>query len=338
LLARAASRTALALIVFAAGASPAFAQPLPLPAPVQEMLEKFGGLLPDRAVPFLGDWKTIYQAPVRNDQFAALMERARSEDEVVPLTHALFAPETAATGLWHSAFYLENYGTAIFLAAPLVDGRIPVLLIPGIGGSPRDFAELVPRLQRAGYQPLYFVYPSGVALRRAADELGERLQDFLKRHEIDRFFVIGHSMGGVVAKALLDEIDVTDDLPGWRLFIAISSPFGGVHTAQFAHRMPQHPPAWDDLSPESAFIHSIQSTRIPPDLRFYVFFGARSSKRYMAALGNNDGVLTIDSMCGSPVSEWASDVFGFYENHTSILAAPLVFSRIEHIFQAELER
>ena len=82
----------------------------------------------------------------------------------------------------------------------------------------------------------------------------------------------------------------------------------------------------------------IQSKRISSDLRFYLFFGARSSNRLLAALGNNDGVLSIDSMCGSPVTAWASDVFGFYEDHTSILAAPLVFDRIESIFQSEIDR
>ena len=334
---------AVLLIVLVAASRPtgnvALAQPMPrLPGPLQEILEKSGILAHDGSAQWLGKWQSIYQSPVRNSELAALMERARREDEIVPLTHTLFAPEVAATGLWHSAFYLENYGTALVFAAAFDDDRVPVVLVPGIGGSPRDFGDLVPMLQRAGYQPLYFVYPSGMPLGNAARQLGGRLQEFLERHDVDRFVVIGHSMGGVVAKGLLDQVDVTDDLPSWRLFIAIAAPFGGVDMAQYANRLPQHPPAWDDLAPNSGFMHQIRSTRFPPDLHFYLFFGARSSNRLMAALGNNDGVLSIDSVCGSPVTGWARDVFGFYEDHTSILSSPLVLGRVENVLSAEVAR
>jgi len=337
------NRAATILMVLAVEAWPACngvrAQTVPqLPAPLQQLLEKGGGLLPDAAGRWLGNWQSSHLVPVRNDHLAALMERSRREDAVVPLTDALFAPETAAVGQWNSTFYLDNYGTAIVLAAPLTDDRIPVLLVPGIGGSPRDFAEMIPRLQRAGYQPIYFVYPTGMALGSAAQQLGERLQEFLGRHDFDRLVLIGHSMGGLVAKGLLDEIDVAHALPSWRLFIAISSPFGGIPTAQYAGQLPKHPPAWDDLNPNSAFMHNIQSTRYPRGLHFYLFFGARNRGRLMAAMGNNDGVLSLESMCGSPVTALASGVFGFYEDHTSILVAPLVFRQLEDVLATELER
>ena len=333
---------AISLIVLAVEAWPgcnaAYAQ---LRSPTLEVLptsEQSAGVPPLGAAPWLRNWRAIYRIPVRSPQLAALMERARRGDEVVPLTHALFAAETAAVGLWHSGFFLDNYGTAIVLAAPFADGRVPVVLVPGIGGSPRDFAALAAHLERAGYQPAYFVYPSGMALGSAAEQFGRRLRELVGRHHIDRLVVIGHSMGGVIAKALLDEIDVKDDLPSWRLFISISSPFGGINAARHADRLPLHPPAWDDLIPDSAFMRKVQSTPFPSHLRFYLFFGARSSNRLMAALGNNDGVLSIASMCANPVNDWAADVFGFYEDHTSILAEPLVLRRLERVLNAELGR
>jgi pimeloyl-ACP methyl ester carboxylesterase len=331
----------MSLVVLAVEAWPAcnaYGQPKSLPEEIlPRILEQFAGSLPDGATQWLGDWRAIYQVPVRNAEFAALMERARRNDEVVPLTRSLLTAETGV-GLWHSGFFLDNYGTAIMLAAPLADDRIPIILVPGIGGSPREFNDLARRLQRAGYQPAYFVYPTGMALDRAASQFGKRLREFVERHAVDRLVVIGHSMGGLVAKGVLDETDVGDELPSWRLFISISSPFGGIKTAEQADRLPRHPPAWDDLAPNSAFIRKVQSTRFPSNLRFYLFFGARSSNRLMAALGNNDGVLGLDSMCGSPVSAWASDVFGFYEDHRSILVAPLVLLRLEGVLNTELGR
>jgi pimeloyl-ACP methyl ester carboxylesterase len=162
------------------------------------------------------------------------------------------------------------------------------------------------------------------------------MQEFMERHAVDRFAVIGHSMGGVVAKGVLDQLDVGDDLASWRVLIAISSPFAGIQTAQYAERLPRHPPAWDDLAGSSPFLAKVQQTRFPRKLAFYVFFGARSSRPILAALGNNDGVLTLDATVGSPLIGAARDVFGFYEDHVSILAAPLVFRRLEQVLGAEL--
>jgi pimeloyl-ACP methyl ester carboxylesterase len=213
-----------------------------------------------------------------------------------------------------------------------------VVLVHGISGSPRDFADLVPRLQRAGYQPVYFFYPSGMALPGAARQLAARLQEFMHRHNVERFAVIGHSMGGLVSKGVLDQLDVGDALPSWRLFISISTPFGGVISAQYAERLPRRPPAWEDLASTSSFMQKIQSTRFPSDLGFYLFFSTRSNRRVMAALGNNDGVLTVDSMAGSPVTSDARDVAGFYEDHTSILSAPLVFRHVEGVLATEFGR
>lgn len=56
----------------------------------------------------------------------------------------------------------------------------------------------------------------------------------------------------------------------------------------------------------------------------------------MAALGNNDGVLTLASVLDSPVGDHARDVFGFYADHTSLLSTPLAFRRLDLVLAAEL--
>lgn len=331
--------TAAALISESPGLSRrALAVPIPrVPRGLQQLLESSGVLQSEAAARLLGDWQSALRPPVRNPQFVALMERARREDLVVPLTHDMLAPENASIGLWHSQFFVETYGSALLLAADFTPDRIPVVLIPGINGSPRDFADLVPELQRAGYQLAYFVYPSGMALDDAAQQLAARLQEFLQRHDVPRLAIIGHSMGGLVGKGVLDQVDAADALPQWRVFVSLSAPFGGVASAQYADRLPRRPPAWDDLASGSAFMQKIDSTRFPSGLSFYLFFSARSDRPIMTPFGNNDGVLTIDSMVRSSVTGEARDVFGFYEDHTSILRSPLVFRRLEAVLSAGLE-
>jgi len=319
------------------GGGRAAAQHLPaLPPRVGQVLGQLGINTDVGPSALLGDWQAAFRVPVKSPELVEVMERARTGDVVLPLDHALFAPETAEVGHWHSEFFLANYGTALILSAPFSADRVPLVLVPGINGSARDFAELVRHVDRSRYQPLYFVYPSGMALAGAARQLGMRLKELVGRHPVDRFAVIAHSMGGLVAAGVVDEVDVADALPSWRALIAISSPFAGVETAQYAERLPQHPPAWDDLAGRSAFLTKLQATRFPRTLDFYLFFGARSSRRLLSTLGNNDGVLTLDAVVGSPLSGSARDVFGFYEDHMSILAAPLVFRRLDEILASEL--
>ena len=330
--------TAMGLAIgFVAGDGPALARRLPeLPPPIGQVLGQLG-INTDAGVSGLfGNWHAAFRPPVKNPELVEVMEQARTGDVVLPLDHPLFAPETAEVGHWHSQFFVSTYGTALFLSAPFDPERIPVVLVPGINGSARDFAQLVQHVDRSRYQALYFVYPSGMALGGASRQLGTRLREFVGRHPVDRFAVIAHSMGGLVAAGVLEQVDVADALPGWRTLIAISSPFAGVETAEYAERLPQHPPAWDDLAGRSAFLTKLYATRFPRTLDFYLFFGARSSRRLLSTLGNNDGVLTLEAVVGSPMSESARDVFGFYEDHMSILAAPLVFRRLDQILAAEL--
>lgn len=108
--------------------------------------------------------------------------------------------------------------------------RTPVVLVHGINGSPRDFADLLPRLNRERYQPVYAFYPSGMALDDAARQLAMRLRELVRRHKVARLAVVAHSLGGQVSTGMLDTVDVADELPGWRALVTISAPFAGVDT------------------------------------------------------------------------------------------------------------
>ena len=90
-------------------------------------------------------------------------------------------------------------------------GKIPVLLIHGLGNSPATWVPTIDFLRsnqliRENYQFWFFSYPSGLPFPVATAALRERLAEF-RRHYPDHkdMIVIGHSMGGMIARLLITD-------------------------------------------------------------------------------------------------------------------------------------
>lgn len=307
---------------------------VPMPRPLGMVLQRVGVDASDDTL--LGNIHPGFRAlPDPDSELAALMERARREDVVADSIHPMFGDPNIGLGVWQSSFFLENYGTALFLAAPYRDDRIPVFLVHGMKGSPRDFAPLVTQFADSRYQPISFFYPTGMALGDAARQLGMRLQEFVLRHHVQRFAVIGHSVGGLVAKGMLDQFDVTETLPGWGVFISISSPWRGIESAQNCRRLPRHPRSWEDMPPTSTFVRNINSTPFPGNLPFYLFFGDHG-RRKLFVDDENDGVVSLQSVIDAPACKQARETFRFDEDHRSILASGLVYQNVQAVLEREL--
>jgi pimeloyl-ACP methyl ester carboxylesterase len=75
-----------------------------------------------------------------------------------------------------------------------MDNPMPILLVPGLGGSPRIYAPLVPQLWRSG--------PVTVANHVRDDSLGAIARRILAEAP-PRFALAGHSMGGYIAFEML---------------------------------------------------------------------------------------------------------------------------------------
>ncbi|OJW04202.1 MAG: hypothetical protein BGO49_21660 [Planctomycetales bacterium 71-10] len=145
---------------------------------------------------------------------AAAFARGEGEDAVAP---ALAAAPVA------SRLRLEPVG----LSTPTVPqpGKAPVILIPGLWMGPRTWEPMIRALSSdpevaASYQFWTFGYATGDPLpysagrlRIAIDEARRRLDPDYTDRALDRIVLIGHSMGGLVAK--LAAVDSGDRL--WRL-------------------------------------------------------------------------------------------------------------------------
>ena len=103
------------------------------------------------------------------------------------------------------------------LVSPYVRGKIPVVLIHGLGSSPRSWAPMIEGLQadpilREHYQFWTFGYPTGepilysaFVLRRALLQARAQFDADGSDPAFDRMVLIGHSLGGLLAKLMAQD-------------------------------------------------------------------------------------------------------------------------------------
>jgi len=100
---------------------------------------------------------------------------------------------------------------------PHVRGKIPVVLIHGLGSKPRSWARMIEDLEadptlRANYQFWTFGYPTGEPILYSASVLRRALLQARAQYDLDgsdpafdRMVLIGHSLGGLLAKLMAQD-------------------------------------------------------------------------------------------------------------------------------------
>jgi pimeloyl-ACP methyl ester carboxylesterase len=136
---------------------------------------------------------------------------------------ALLAPLTGARAeglggigvLGDSATGVE--AARVSLARPYVRGKIPVVLIHGLGSSPRSWGPMIAGLQadpilREHYQFWTFGYATGEPILCSASALRGALVRARQECDpggtdpaLDRMVLIGHSLGGLLAKLMVQD-------------------------------------------------------------------------------------------------------------------------------------
>lgn len=97
--------------------------------------------------------------------------------------------------------------------------RYPVLLAHGGAGSPRDFTEMVRRLQADGYRTytVDFGFP-GVDTVRNAGLIAKRVDEIKAETGAAKVHLIGHSMGGVSTRYYVKKLDGLPNVASYTAF------------------------------------------------------------------------------------------------------------------------
>ena len=272
------------------------------------------------------------QARTTHDQLRLSLGQLSVEGEVVSLDDPRFDAENGKLGLWRPLDFVLDVGPGIYFVEEYAAGKLPVLFVHGIDGTPRQFEPLVEHLDRDRFQPWLYYYPSGGRLDRVSDHLRELVVELAVRYRVDQLCVVAHSMGGLVARSFILKHAASDVRPSVILFASISTPWEGNAAAQ---KGVEHAPAvvysWRDVAPGSEFLDALffedpgvrsARRRLPESIPYHLLFSYRRNGTWPGPSG--DGVVTEASQLRAEAQEEAVGLRGFDEDHTSILRSDRV--------------
>ncbi len=249
---------------------------------------------------------------------------------VVDLNDDMFSFENARMGFWEPLSFTKKFGVGVYFVEPYDPNKTPVLFVHGASGSPRHFQYLAQFIDRDKYQPWFYYYPSGIQLDRLGNALNYLIAYLHDRYRFDRLYVTAHSMGGLVARSFILKNHFLDKQRYVRLFVSISTPWGGLETAaKGVESAPAAIPSWHDVVPDSPFIRQLFTRQLMPEIPYYLFFSYRG--KCSLFMDNNDGSVTLSGALDLRAQEDAVRVVGFDEAHVDILSSPVVLRRYKAI-------
>ncbi len=239
----------------------------------------------------------------------------------------IFSPANGAKGYWEPLTFLREVGAGVYFTEEYDAHKTPILLIHGALGTPRGWEDLVDQIDHTRYQIWLAYYPSGLPLARVSKWINIIVESLERSYGFEDLVVIAQSMGGLVARSFILLNGHESRQQYIKTFISISTPWNGHRmAAKGVKHAPTAVPSWYDMAPDSDFIQSIFREKLPDFLKYYLFFSYKG--KYSSFLANNDGTVEIASQLDLRAQSEAEKVFGYDEDHGSILTGENVIKQI----------
>ena len=244
------------------------------------------------------------------------------------LDDPIFSPQMATLGLYEPAAFMEAAPMMFYTLEEETGYKVPVIFVHGIGGSAREFEDIVNQLDGRRYRAWFFHYPSGGSL----EQLGAMFYElFLSGNTIPRgdspVVIVAHSMGGLVVREALNRWRGTEREAAIGGLVTIASPLGGHPAAARGVRAPVVIPSWRDLDPASEFVRGLHRAPLPDGLSYHLFY-TFGDPRVLKRGEPSDGVVPVASQLAEPARREADEVAGFDCDHTGVLHDPAAMAAI----------
>jgi hypothetical protein len=236
------------------------------------------------------------------------------------LDDEFFDPHYGEEGLYDPKKFMDHTQGLFFGLEEFDPRKTIVVFVHGVTGTPRDWKYLVENLDRKRFQPWFYYYPSGMPLEKLGAHLATvvRTLDQLSKGTMDRVVIVAHSMGGLVARAAINELCRNGAPAYFKLYVSFSTPYGGHDAAKKGiENAPVVVPSWRDVVPGSAFLDKLHQQPFPVKVPFYLFFGFHDDSTLKGEC--SDSTITLRSQLDPRAQESAMKIYGFDDTHTGIL-------------------
>ncbi|MEJ2543590.1 MAG: alpha/beta hydrolase [Calditrichaceae bacterium] len=225
-------------------------------------------------------------------------------------------------------------GGNIYFLEPYDSGKIPIHFVHGAAGSPQNWRYFINHINQEKYQACFYYYPSGAPIEAISYLLYWKLFNLQRKYHFKKMHIVAHSMGGLVVRSCL--VNWGEQFPFINDFVSISTPWGGQNSAELGvEYSPVIIPAWKDLEPDGNFIKSLYQKKLPESVQSYLFFGYKGNRNPFST--NNDKVVSLASELDQRAQKDAEMVFGFNEDHMSILSSDQVMRQFNTIIDYNAE-
>jgi triacylglycerol lipase len=209
----------------------------------------------------------------------------RITEPVVTVAHAARRPttytgqlkEAASTVLTASMWPLGvlDRGLADLAGLPARDGSpvdTPVLLVHGYGANKSNWLFLKRYLHHAGFERIHALNynPLRDDIPGLATRCAERADELKAHFGVDRIHIIGHSLGGIIARYAVQVLGVE----GVSVCISVASPHGGVRLARYGSLVARLGPLHSGLQlrPDSPVMRRLRTTSRPLPTQFVAYY------------------------------------------------------------------
>jgi len=217
-----------------------------------------------------------------------------SAGKFVKLNHPLFSSRATRTGLIRPERFNSSLGFAIYTTSPHDPGRVPVLLVHGLGSGPRTFEHAVTRLDTDRFEPWYAFYATGASVDESASLLRQSLASLSAETGAEQVILVGYSIGALVVRRAMDPRDDGVVMPHVPAVVGLSAPWEGTVAVNLGKAYGVMLPSFEDMDPGSPLIETLFDRALPYDTELHFFYGLGGDSDMIP--GPDDGIVTQASL------------------------------------------
>jgi len=257
----------------------------------------------------------------------------RNPGTIMQINDEQFTEDIGKLGKWEPLDFINKGYGGLFFLEPYDPKRIPILFVHGTGGYPQQWSSIIESLDNSKFQAWLFHYPSGLNMELVSEWLYSQIKILRARYEVEKLYIIGHSMGGMVSLKYIQKQSQSGHPPNIDLFVSISTPWTGSKAARIGTINPLAVvPSWKDIVPGSQFLEELLLNPMPKGTQYFLLFSYHGIPSPIFV--NNDGRVSIVSQLDLRMQKKANKVYGFNEKHSGILKSKDLIKTLSEILDS----